>query len=421
MSALKRPLPAVFVTAVLLRLAAQVLLGAFVHARTWEYEDVANSILAGHGYTYVLDQKTYVAAESSPLYILITAGVYALTGHSQTVMLVLQALLGGATAALAGWLAGRAVRPEVAWLAGGLVAIDPALLVYAAELHSLTLDALAFVAVISACVALPIRPHWWQAALVGLLVGVGALTRMTVLALTPVIILWANRCRGLRLISLATLMLVGVAALVYSPWPVRNSILLGQFVPSSSESTEWLWRGTNPNATGGSYTSDGRTMLAAAPAEFQRRVADASEAQRIAIYRDAAFAYISAQPFDAMRLYGVKLKAFWWGADTTGDQYPATWTVVYEAWYAAMLILAAVGTWSMWRDARARAIASLILASLLLISATQAAFYVEGRHRFAVEPLIFLLAGVGLSQLAMRARVPGLTTIGLDRVRKDAT
>jgi hypothetical protein len=241
------------------------------------------------------------------------------------------------------------------------------------------------------------------------------------LSLVPILVIWAARFRGLRLWSVAALALVGLAILVYSPWPIRNSILMGQFVPGSSESTEWFWRGTNPNATGGSLTIDGRTMLSVAPADFQARVQAASESERIGIYRDAALQFVGQHPGEAARLYLLKLKAFWWGSETTGLQYPAIWTVLYQAWYAAMLLLAAVGLWWSWRDPAARPTVLLIAASLLLISLTQAVFYVEGRHRLAIEPLLLVIAGLGLMRLATYAIFPRFEARNLRRARNNLT
>ena len=102
---------------------------------------------------------------------------------------------------------------------------------YATELHPLSFDALAFLTVICLSVALPFHPKVRSAALVGLSLGVAALTRTTILSLTPILLLWANRYRGMRLMSWSAAALVGVALLVYSPWPIRNSLLLGQLVP----------------------------------------------------------------------------------------------------------------------------------------------------------------------------------------------
>jgi hypothetical protein len=44
----------------------------------------------------------------------------------------------------------------------------------------------------------------------------------------------------------------------------------------------------------------------------------------------------------------------------------------------------------------------LILVSALIVSATQAVFYVEGRHRLAIDPLILIMSGAGLTVLGQR-------------------
>jgi hypothetical protein len=247
---------------------------------------------------------------------------------------------------------------------------------------------------------LPARPGWQRLAGLGGLVGLAALTRTTVLSFIPVVLLWTVRTRGMPLISVSAAALVLTAAVVYGPWPLRNSILLGQFVPGSSESTEWLWRGTNPLATGSSWTADGHTMLEVAPPAFRAQIAAASEAERIGLYRDAAMQFIGEHPADALRLYVVKLLGFWWGSSSTGLLYPPAWTLLYEAWYAAVLALAALGIVRGWKVRAAQPTIALIVISLVLVSASQAIFYVEGRHRLAVEPLLLVLSGAGLASLA---------------------
>lgn len=162
-------------------------------------------------------------------------------------------------------------------------------------------------------------------------------------------------------------------------------------------------------------------MLAVASPDFQARVAAATEAQRIGIYRDAAYQFIAQHPLDAARLYAIKLKAFWWGSDSTGLEYPAFWTAMYDAWYVTVLAFAAVGIWAMWRDEQGRSVAVLIVASLALVAMSQALFYVEGRHRLAVEPLIVVLAGVGLVQAVARGYLPSPDAHRLPRARDNPT
>jgi 4-amino-4-deoxy-L-arabinose transferase-like glycosyltransferase len=414
---LRHPGACVFVVALLARLAGQAFLNAYLEPRTWEYEVIANNLLSGQGYTYEIDGTTYIASQSSPLYVCLVAGVYLVTGHSQAALLVIQALLGAATASLAAWLAARTCTEAAAWWAGLLVALDPGLLIYAAELHSLTLDALAFVVLVCGVVALRRSPAGVERelsvdgsavhapgvprlVLLGALFGLATLTRSTALILLPLVLAWLVHYRGLRLLSRHSAALVGVALLVCAPWSVRNSALLGQPVLVSSEATEWLWRGNNPAATGSSYTADGRRMLDAAPAEFQDAVYTANESQRVSLYRDAALRFVRDQPVRAAVLYLSKLKAFWWSSDTTGLLYPPEWLSGYYVWSATILLLAALGCVYGLRSPTWRPEALLILLVLLLSALTQSLFYVEGRHRLAVEPLLLVLSGVGLQVTA---------------------
>src|SRR5262249_13889419 len=159
--------------------------------------------------------------------------------------------------------------------------------------------------------------------------------------------------------------------------------------------------GTNPAATGASFTVDGQLMLATASPEFQARIASASEAERITIYRDTAIDFITHHPADAARLYALKLKAFFWASDLTGRAYPPAWPVGYGVWYGTLLVCAVPGIWLSRRDQDAWSVVVLLLCCLVLIGATQAVFYVEGRHRVAVEPLLAVLSAIGIVRLSM--------------------
>jgi hypothetical protein len=239
-------------------------------------------------------------------------------------------------------------------------------------------------------------------AAVGALLGLAALTRATALLLLPMHLVWLRANRGVKLASIpaAAMLLAGVV--VYSPWPVHNSLLLGQLTLGSSETSEWLWRGNNPNANGGSLTQDGQRMLDLAPAEFRARIAAADEAQRMGIYQTAALDFIRANPSDALRLYVTKLKAFWWGTDETGLLYPSEWLRGYQLWYLLVVLLAIAGAWSSRSEPAQRSTVLLVVATLVVVSVLQAGFYVEGRHRMALDPLLLLLSGAGLATLALR-------------------
>lgn len=382
----------------------QLLLGAYVHPEAWEYDVIASNILAGRGYTYPVFGAIYVASQSSPLYIWLAVVVYALSDHSQVALLLVQAALGAAAAALCAWLAARLYGSAAGWVAGVLAATHPALIVYAAKLHALTLDVFVICLVIAAFVALPTAPRVRRLGLLGGLIGLAALTRSTVLLLVPAGSLWLQRYRAVRLVSTSAVALAVAALVAFLPWSIRSSVLLHQPVVLSSESTEWLWRGNNPNATGSSWTADGRTMLDVADPAFRERVAAADEAQRIGIYRDAALSFIRAEPARAAALYGAKLEAFWWASPSTGLLYPGSWLRLYNPYYLVLLVCAAVGLVVGLRADASRGGVMLIVATLALVSAGQSLFYVEGRHRWEVESLLLVMAGGGVVAVAEWAR-----------------
>ena len=94
-------------------------LGAYPEPDVFEYEEITSNLLAGQGYTYASrDGGEYVASVSSPLYIVLTAGVYLVTNHNQSATLLVQAVLGGATAALVR-MAGRVCVLAARGVGGG--------------------------------------------------------------------------------------------------------------------------------------------------------------------------------------------------------------------------------------------------------------------------------------------------------------
>jgi hypothetical protein len=128
-----------------------------------------------------------------------------------------------------------------------------------------------------------------------------------------------------------------------------------------------------------------------------RRASHAGEAERIGIYRDASLRFAREQPAQAAALYARKLASFWWASDTTGQLYPAEWLVWYLIWSALLLATALLGAWHGLRRPDHSSAVLLIVLVLLVAAASQSLFYVEGRHRLAVEPLLLVLSAGGLT------------------------
>lgn len=364
MQALHRKwLPAIAALAFLLRFAYAAASGALRNPQTWEQEQIAMNLLERHEFLY----RTF-RAYCEPLYPFVTAGVYAMTGHSRMAMVVLQIVVASLTVWLAGRLAESATGMTAAGIAAALLmAIDPGFIRYSAVLHPLTFDTFFFVAA-----ALALITRRWLVA--GAIIGLGALTRPTILLLTAF-----QRRLAAVLIAIA----------VVAPWTIRNAVVLHDFIVTRSGTGFVFWLGNNPNATGAAVDAYGQPLLAVAPLEFRARVAAAGEVERDRIFRDAAWAYIAAHPIAAIGRVVQRFYYFWWFSPEWGARYPSRERIVYRVWWSLLLLLIVIGA-----TRAPRREVWLLAAMALLVSLAQSVYYVEGRHRLPVEPLLLPMAAL---------------------------
>src|SRR5205085_2257023 len=143
------------------------------------------------------------------------------------------------------------------------------------------------------------------------------------------------------------------------------------------------WLGNNPNATGGASDARGRSLLDDAPPAFQAQVLAAGELERDRLFRDAAHDFIAAHPLAAAGRVVQRLYDFWWFSPVWGAKLSSAMKLVYRIWWAFLLLLVGLGA-----VVTRRREVWLLLAMALAVSLLQSLFYVETRHRLAVEPLI---------------------------------
>jgi hypothetical protein len=117
-------------------------------------------------------------------------------------------------------------------------------------------------------------------------------------------------------------------------------------------------------------------------------------------------AFIKGNPGDFVRLTLLKFFHFWWFAPQTGIEYPRSWLRTYQVYYTLVLAFALFGLWWVVVHGERRARLELVLpvVFVLAIAGLQSLYYVEGRHRWGVEPFLLLLAGGGACAFAMRLR-----------------
>lgn len=410
-----RAIPAaLFLVAVGLRVLALVVLG--LGPEPFEYEDLALSLLAGHGY-----QRSYLSvmhySQGPPFYPFFAAGVYALTSHSQTALVVTQIVASSLVPVVIYWI-GRSLgcsRPVGALAATGSV-VHPGLIVYAVrKLHPLTFDALLIAVVVLVGLRLADTHRRGSFFFGGVALGVAALSRPTIVVFGAIIAAWLV-VRGLRQgrdgrgdLGLRVACFVVGAALVMSPWVIRNYAVHGRIVFVTTDTAELFWRGNHPGATGSAYATDGRPILAAAPDAFQRAVGKHDELGQYDLFFAAAREFVRTQPRAFLRLLVTKWTSFWWFPETAGRLYPGAWLRLYKAFYAGLLAAFVVGLVVSCVRPPGRPGLLLVVLALLSVSLAQSLFYVEIRHRWGVEPIMGVLAAYGLGVVAttIRARASG--------------
>lgn len=390
-------LPGCVVLSFALRLVFAVSTGALVHPQTWEMEQIATNLVAGHGFLFVVHGLVY-RSYCEPMYPFLAAAVYLLTGHSFAALVLVQLIIASATV----WIAGRAATiaagdSSVGVITALLLAIHPGLIRYSSILHPFVLDCFFFTAAGAALLRYRREPTLRRGCAAAAVIGVGALSRPTILAF--LVVAWAI-CFRPRRIALVT----ATALAFVAPWTIRNAVIHHEFILTRSGSGYVFWLGNNPASTGSAADLTGRPLWQSAPAEMQRRIRAADEPTRDRIFRDDAWRYIRADPASAVVRIVQRMFYFWWFSPQWGAALTPRTKIVYQLWWGALLLLIGAGIVGLRRTAPAHRRDLLLLASLaVLVSLLQCLYYVEGRHRLAVEPLIVPLAAAGAMLIIRKA------------------
>jgi dolichyl-phosphate-mannose-protein mannosyltransferase len=370
--------------------------------RTWEYSVIADSLLAGRGLSYQYLEGTIYHFYGPPLYPLLLAAVSRLTG-SQWMTVILQAALVAGTALLVFGLARESFTAAEAAAAGLLAATHPGNLFFAGQLHSQTLDVfaitLAFVLIVRVSPSAPAG----RVVGTGVALGIAVLCRGPMLPFLPAWSAWFFwRYRRTPRAAITTIALIFAGVLVtLAPMVARGYVLYGRYVPLRTDSGVNLWYGNHHGASGTSHTltTPPEPVTTHLGPDLRARLRGADEVEQNHILTIAAVQFMRESPGEALVLFAKKLWYFVWFSPHAGLLYPTWWLQAYVTYYAAMLGAALIG---LVVAVRARSRPDLVVPFVLLVATvgvTQAIFYVEGRHRWEIEPLLLMFSAVGLATL----------------------
>lgn len=257
----RRWLAGIIIVAVALRLAAAIYLGEAIdtpsQARIQDqvsYNALAQSLLAGKGYSFPVNWYPFTPAETptahwSFLYPLYLAAVYAVFGFHPLAARIIQAVIAGLLSTLLAYQLGKKLFGEtVGLVASGLVAVYAYLVYHDAALMTESFFILGVM--LMSVVALRIadgQSRLWDWALLGVVLGVTALLRQTILLWLPFLLAWLiwSLRRRMNWWGIAV-MLVCIGAFIL-PWTVRNYVVYKAFLPLNSNAGFAMYSANHPN------------------------------------------------------------------------------------------------------------------------------------------------------------------------------
>jgi hypothetical protein len=369
---------------------------------TWEYENLARSIAAGQGYAIVHWGRLSFGFGDGNLYTFLAGALYVLLGHQPMLLAVVQAFVASLAAPVILTIGQRALGTSVATLGATLAALHPGLLAYTLKLHPLGVDVLLLSLLVLWIGRLDGRPR--EGFITGIALGMTLMSRPTffLAGLVGLSLRW----RTLRRHLVPSVIAVIVALAVATPWIGRNWIVLGRpvFITTSLED---VWKGNNPAATGSSYLASGHDVFTAMPTEMRTRLQAATELEMNDVFGSEILTFVREQPQQFVSLVVQKFFYFWWFSPQSGLFYPSLWLILYQVYEAFVLGFALIGSaWLVRAGSRdGRQLLGLLVAVSLTIAAVHALTYVEGRHRWGVEPLLLLLTAQGIFFCAGYLRV----------------
>lgn len=416
----RRGLAVLTAVTLLPRLALGLQRGVWGDPEVWEYDVIASSIHAGFGHLYARTGFPYFAY-SPPVWSYVLAALRDLPGESRASVQVVQAFFCLGAALVCAAIARRlGAGPGTEWLTALAVALQPSLLYYSVmKSDPLPLNALLLALIVLAGARLIDAPRALPSFGFGVLVALGTLARGTPAIVLPLVALLLIRRHRASALAPVALLAFGMG-LGLSPWLVRNTLVLGEPVITTT-SGENFWRGNNEQATGGVYSPSGESLSSLYPGNpifppaIRETLAHGTEIDRQKVFTAEALRFIRENPGRALELLAIKLRRFWWRIESSPDDYSPGMALAYEGIYRIELGLALFGLVILSRKGgfgvatSEGATLGLTLFTMLLVSLLQAAFYVQGRHRFLIEPLLLIFTVAGADAFAARLRRLGQT------------
>lgn len=384
-----------------------------------QYDAWAREIAAGEW----LGRETFYQA---PLYPYILGLLYRVVAPDVGLVRALQAVAGAGSCALLAAAGKRFFSGGVGVVAGVMLALYPPAVFFDALVQKTSLSLFFLTLLLATAAWATASPGSWPWLSTGLILGGLALLRENALVLAVVLALWIvlapasvpttpTISRGWRRPSLGVALFLAGLAVPLLCAGLRNLAVGGELLLTTSQS--------GPNFYIGNHLEANGRYVPLVPGGGDARVegSDAATLARLDLGRDLtpgevsrywwhrAWEYVRSHPWHWLRLLSKKWYLVW-HADEIVDTHSIEayaessrlLSSLYVVWHMGVLCpLAGVGVW--WTGRRWREL-WLLYAVALCLASSVALFYVVGRYRLSLVPILILFAAAGLGEMGRRWR-----------------
>ena len=341
-----------------------------------------------------------------PLYPYFLALVYSIIGRDFTWVRLLQAVGGAFTVMLVFLIGRRLFRPSAALVGALLLALHGAMTFYESELMMEWLGALLNCTALYLLVSARPSSRWAYAG-AGAALGLSALARASILVFAAAVVVWILYSVRDRARIRDALAFVAALVLAVLPAVIHNFATSRDFVLVTSNAGINFYIGNNRDANGTFVPIPGVDVIDdVTTSQFvERATGKTPTPSEVSHYWfERAMGDVRHDPRRALVLLGRKVALFFNGYevpqiesfDVHARETPWLRVLLVRSWF--LIPFAVIGM--MIGGKRGR----LLLAYVLTYAASIAIFFVTGRYRSQVIPILSLFAGVALVALPALAR-----------------
>ena len=349
---------------------------------------------------YAISPGEPPTARASPALPLLLAGIYELVGHQRAVAQIILLVISSATVSLVFLLGKEVGGIYVGVFAGLWVALDPFAWIFSGIFYSETLFMFIFSLAIIMLLRVVKYPQPRTLALLGVILGLGALTRPNglVIALGSIALLpLIGQGQLTNWLRRAVWVLV-VVIVVMAPWIGRNLLVFNRIIPTTSQTGEVLLGVYNETCL--QYRCNEWISTAALPEDTKNQLLNLDEMTRNDVQTELALSTIRAHPLEWARLLPTKVIRFWMHDSILPNtpyrsNPPLSFILYQQVYYRLLLFLGLAGLFLLYLTGQRHEFI-IVTFYLAIFSFMVLILWGDARLRMPLHPLLAVAAAYTL-------------------------